>query len=84
MNDFLNNYLVVVEQSSALQLVVFAVFFLLVYFLPTLLAIFFNRQHLAKIALLNVPAGFSLIVWGGLILWACTGKVGQVLAKKLG
>ena len=84
MNEFLNNYLALVEQSSVAQLVCFAVFFFTVYFLPTLLAVFFNRQHLAKIAVLNIPAGFSLIVWGALVLWACTGKVGQVLVKKLG
>lgn len=55
----------------------FIPFVLLVWFLPTLLAVFFNRQQLKLIALANIPAGLSVIAWLGCIVWACTGKLWQ-------
>ncbi|MCW8093338.1 superinfection immunity protein [Alteromonas sp. ASW11-130] len=71
------------QQSDVLSLMLFGVFFLLIYFLPTLLAVFFNRRHLVKIAVLNIPAGFSFIAWGALIAWAATGKAGEYIQRKL-
>lgn len=53
-----------------------------VWFLPTLIAVVFNRQHLGKIAILNIPAGISWIAWGALCIWAATGKLSQALADK--
>jgi hypothetical protein len=47
-----------------------------------LLALAFNRQHLGKIALLNIPAGFSWIAWLALLVWAVTGKLSNKLATK--
>lgn len=81
MNNFVNTFISNAEQASALYWVVFGVFFLVVYFLPTLLASIFNRKHLVKIAALNIPAGFSLVAWGALIAWAVTGKMGERLRK---
>jgi hypothetical protein len=46
------------------------------------LALAFNRQHAAKIAVLNLPAGFSWIAWLALIVWAVTGKLSDKLAEK--
>lgn len=83
MNDFVSTFLNSAEQAGTLYWIAFGVFFLVVYFLPTLLALVFNRQHLGKIAVLNVPAGFSLIAWGALIAWAATGKVGERLKQRL-
>ncbi len=51
--------------------------FLVIWFVPSLLAIFFNRAHLKLIFLANIPAGMSMIAWGGCIIWAVTGKVWQ-------
>lgn len=48
---------------------------LFLWFLPVLLAVFFNRPHLKYIAIAAVPAGVSFIAWGALIIWACSGKV---------
>ncbi|PTB84641.1 hypothetical protein C9988_04200, partial [Pseudidiomarina aestuarii] len=56
--------------------------FLAVWFLPSLLALIFNRKHIGKIALLNIPAGLSWIAWGALCVWAVTGKLGDKLAAK--
>lgn len=84
MADFINTFTNNAEQASLLFWIAFAVFFLIVYFLPTLLAAMFNRQHLVKIAVLNVPAGFSLIAWGALIVWAVTGRIGARLKQQLG
>ena len=55
---------------------------LVVWFLPTLLAMLFNRQHLGKIAILNIPAGISWLAWGALCIWAATGKLSQALADR--
>lgn len=50
---------------------------LLGWFLPTLLALFFNRKHLKLIALANIPAGLSVVAWGGCMVWAVTGNIWQ-------
>ncbi|MDF2176907.1 superinfection immunity protein [Aliiglaciecola sp. CAU 1673] len=83
MSDFINQFSQAWQQADAPFLVVFVLLFLLVYFLPALLAVFFNRRHLAKIAVLNIPAGFSLIAWGALMVWAVTGKAGEYIQQKL-
>ena len=49
---------------------------------PSLLALAFNRQHAGKIALLNIPAGFSWIAWVALLVWGVTGKLSNKLAAK--
>lgn len=67
------------EQSSVVFLLWFIPLFLIIYFVPTLIAVFFNRPHLGKIALANIPAGFSVIAWCALIGVAFSGKL---LAKK--
>ncbi|WP_333607861.1 superinfection immunity protein [Arsukibacterium sp.] len=53
----------------------FAPLFVVIYFIPTLVAVMFNRQHLGKIALANIPAGFSVIAWCALIAVAFSGKL---------
>lgn len=50
-------------------------FTLVVWFIPSILALFFNRRHLKLIVLANIPAGFSFIAWGACIVWALTGKM---------
>lgn len=70
------------QQADVLFLVGFGLLFLTVWFLPSLLALLFNRQHAGKIALLNIPAGISWIAWAALCVWAVTGKLGDKLAAK--
>lgn len=70
------------QQADVLLLVGFGLLFLTVWFLPSLLALLFNRQHAGKIALLNIPAGMSWIAWAALCVWAVTGKLGDKLAAK--
>lgn len=81
MNDILTQYSSLIEGSNPLQIVAVVFVILAIYFLPAVLAVFFNRKHLVKIAVLNVPAGFSILVWLGLIVWAVTGKQQDKLAK---
>lgn len=50
-------------------------FTLLVWFIPSILALFFNRKQVKLILLANIPAGFSFIAWGACIVWAVTGWV---------
>ncbi|MCD1596826.1 superinfection immunity protein [Rheinheimera aquimaris] len=70
------------QQADLLFLLGFGLLFLAVWFLPSLLALAFNRQHAGKIALLNIPAGFSWIAWVALLVWAVTGKLSNKLAAK--
>ncbi|MEE2000375.1 superinfection immunity protein [Alkalimonas sp. MEB108] len=63
------------QQSNLTFLIWFVPLFLAIYFVPTLLAVAFNRRHLGKIALANIPAGFSVIAWCALIGVAISGKL---------
>jgi len=45
-----------------------------VYFLPSIIAIFLNRENKKKIILANLPAGFAWTLWFGVLIWAVTGK----------
>ncbi|MCA0893163.1 superinfection immunity protein [Microbulbifer agarilyticus] len=76
------DFLALLAGLDPVQTAIFVVFFFAVWFLPSLLAIFFNRKHLGKIFLANVPAGLSWIAWVALLVWAVTGKLSGKLAKK--
>lgn len=82
VQSYLSVFTAAWQQADWVFLLLFGLFFLAVWFLPSLLALVFNRQHVGKIALLNIPAGFSWVVWGGLCVWAITGKLGGKLAAK--
>ncbi len=56
---------------------------ILIWFVPTFLALVFNRKHLKLIFLANIPAGFSFIAWGACIAWAVSGKMTGKLRTKL-
>lgn len=55
---------------------------LITWFLPAILAFFFNRKHAKLITAACVPAGFSLIAWSGLLIWAITGKSVEKVVNK--
>ncbi|WP_299944800.1 superinfection immunity protein [uncultured Microbulbifer sp.] len=57
--------------------VIFIVLFLLVWFLPSVVAFFFNRRNFGKICLANIPALLSWVAWFALLAWAVSGKVGK-------
>ncbi|WP_078082784.1 superinfection immunity protein [Microbulbifer mangrovi] len=80
----LSEFLDLLAQMNALQTVGFVIFFFAIWFLPSFLAVFFNRAHLGKIFLANIPAGLSWIAWVALLVWASTGKMSSKLAKKYG
>ncbi|MCL1095455.1 superinfection immunity protein [Shewanella kaireitica] len=52
------------------------------WFLPALLALVFNRKHFKLILVACIPAGFSLIAWGGVLIWATTGKAVDKYANR--
>ena len=79
-----SGFLDLFAQMDPVQTAVFVIFFFAIWFLPSALAIFFNRGHLGKIFLANIPAGLSWIVWGALLVWAATGKMSSKLAAKYG
>ncbi|MDP5137592.1 superinfection immunity protein [Rheinheimera baltica] len=82
INHFIATFSTAWQQADVLFLVGFGLFFLMVWFLPSLLALAFNRQHFGKIALLNIPAGVSWIAWLAILVWAVTGKLSNKLATK--
>jgi hypothetical protein len=59
LQQFMSAFSTAWQQANVLFLVGFGLLFLAVWFLPSLLALLFNRQHAGKIVLLNIPAGFS-------------------------
>lgn len=82
LQHYTSEFGVILQQTNGFNLLVFGLLFLAVWFLPSLLALVFNRQHVGKIALLNIPAGFSWIAWVALLVWAVTGKLSDKLATK--
>jgi hypothetical protein len=80
--EFLNQiYQQLATASLGAWLVVIPLTFI-IWFIPTLLAIFFNRKHLKKIFIVNIPAGFSFVAWGACIAWAISGKVSERFKSK--
>lgn len=82
INQFIVAFTEAWQQADLLFLLGFGLLFLAVWFLPSLLALAFNRQHAGKIALMNIPAGFSWIAWVALLVWVVTGKLSNKLAAK--
>jgi hypothetical protein len=78
--EFLTN---IYEQTNPVLLVAFAAVILLLWFLPAILALFFNPKHVKYIAIACIPAGFSFIAWGALLVWATTGKVIEKFQAKV-
>jgi len=64
-----------------IALVLIAVFIL--WFLPAMLALVFNRKQFKLILLACIPAGFSLIAWSGVLVWAVSGNAVNKYTAKL-
>jgi 4-hydroxybenzoate polyprenyltransferase len=75
MNETITALSAAFTNASLTQWLLFLPLFFGVYFLPSLLALAFNPKYFKLIVVANVPAGFSFIAWGALILWAVTGKM---------
>jgi len=69
--EYINNILAS-GNYSFIGFILLCVFIL--WFLPAMLAFAFNRKHFKYILIACIPAGFSFIAWGGLLVWATTGK----------
>ncbi|WP_020414101.1 superinfection immunity protein [Microbulbifer variabilis] len=74
LDQLVTSFLEILSGVSALTGFIFVTFFLLVCFLPSIVAFFFNRKHFPKIFAANVPAILSWIAWFALLAWAVTGK----------
>lgn len=70
------------DNTTPAQFAIVGALVLFVWFLPALVALIFNRKQVKLIALACVPAGFSLIAWGGVMIWALTGNVVNRFNKK--
>ncbi len=77
--EYINNILAS-DNYSFIGFILICVFIL--WFLPAMLAFAFNRMHFKYILIACIPAGFSLIAGGGLLVWATTGKtIGKYASK---
>ncbi|SDK54486.1 hypothetical protein SAMN05216212_2607 [Microbulbifer yueqingensis] len=65
------------QSMGLLKGLLFALFFLVVWFLPALVALVANRRHAGKIFLACIPAIASWIAWFALLAWAATGRYQQ-------
>lgn len=74
MPSWLTDYFENLREAPVWLWAVTIILVLVVWFIPSLIAIFRNRAFLRPIALLNVPGGLSWIVWTALIVWAASGK----------
>lgn len=80
----MNELLTQLENASAMQWAVVIALMLFVWFLPVLLALFFNRNQVKLIAVACVPAGFSVFAWSAVLVWSVTGKaVEKYLPEKV-
>ncbi|WKD49587.1 superinfection immunity protein [Microbulbifer spongiae] len=77
LDQLIANMLGVFSGISLVKGIIFIILFLLVWFLPTLVAFFFNRRNFGKICLANIPALVSWVAWCALLAWAASGKVGK-------
>ncbi|NRA61025.1 MAG: superinfection immunity protein [Psychrobium sp.] len=67
---------------SSVQLMVTIPILLVIYFLPSIIAIFKNPKQLKLIVIANVPGGLSWIAWIALMGWAISGKAVPTFKKK--
>jgi len=79
----MEQFITALQNLTFIQYAIFIPLFLIVYFIPTILAYFFNKKHLKVIAVANVPAGFSIIIWFALIVFSITGNASDKLLEKL-
>ena len=63
MQDAFEQFKEALVSMSPMQIALFVVFFLAVWFIPTFLGLIRNRKHIGKIFLLNIPAGFTVTSW---------------------
>ena len=68
--------------TDPMLLMVVGALVILTWFLPALMALVFNRKQFKLILLACVPAGFSLIAWSGVMVWALTGNMVNRFRKK--
>ena len=79
----MGDFTTILSNMTAVEYAIVIPLMLAIYFIPTILALFFNRKYLKVIAIVNVPAGFSIIAWCGLIIVAVTGSASEKVLKKL-
>ncbi|MBL4814873.1 superinfection immunity protein [Shewanella sp.] len=72
----------ILAQENYAFMVLLAIGVLIIWFLPAMLALIFNRKHFKLILLACIPAGLSFIAWGGVMVWATTGKVVDKYSNK--
>ena len=70
----MTEFLAAFEQASAFQWALVIAMVLFVWFLPVAVAAIFNRGQAKLIAIACVPAGFSLVAWSAVLVWAFTGR----------
>ena len=62
------------EDLSTGQWLIGGIVLFILWFLPAILAVFFNPKQIKLITIACIPAGLSVIAWTGVLLWSITGK----------
>ena len=70
----MTEFLAAFEQASIFHWIAVGALVFVIWFLPVAVAYVFNRRQAKLIAIACVPAGFSIIAWSAVMLWAITGK----------
>jgi hypothetical protein len=70
-----------IDSKDTIKIIVILSIGILFWFLPTMLAYFFNRKLFKVILVACIPSVFSFIAWLGLLGWSLSNKI--VLPKKL-
>ncbi|CAM3547040.1 superinfection immunity protein [Parendozoicomonas haliclonae] len=82
ITNLINEYMTELESMPLPVLLIIIAVSIVFVFIPSLLALLFNRRHFKLILAANIPAAFSTVAWFGLIVWAVTGKVWERKPKQ--
>lgn len=70
--DYISQYIISEGSQSLILILLIAI---LVWFLPALVAYFFNRKNFKVILFACIPAGLSLFAWVGLLAWSLSNQI---------
>ncbi|WP_395344678.1 superinfection immunity protein [Ningiella sp. W23] len=81
--EMFNEFWAQLQSLNGVQIGIILFAVAVVWFLPAMVAAVLNPAHAKYILVACVPAGFSIIAWCGLMVWACTGKVFEKYKDKV-
>ena len=74
MSDSILGIPIVLFLLEPIEIFLLVIVSIVVYFIPTVVAIYRNVKNLVPIALLNLLLGFTYVFWVGALIWAIMDK----------